>query len=725
MRHIGILIVFASNLAFSQTGSVRGRVVSETDGQPLVGANVILQGTLRGTITDVNGEYLFSNIPAGSYSLTFSLVGYRRETRPNIVISEGTSFELTVELTPVAIQTEPVVVTASKREQSLHDSPVSVSVMDAAAIAYRNSVTVEDALRYVPGVNITESQVNIRGSSGYSRGVGSRVLMLVDGIPFLTGDTGELNFETIPIGQVDRIEVVKGASSALYGSSALGGVVNVITKPIHEKPETRIRTYGGFYGSPSFKQWDWGGGTRFMEGLLVSHSQRFNNLGLLVYGSRIADDGYRQNDYRRRYNGYLKARYDLSSFDALTMTFNLFHQKRGSFLYWKNLGNALVPPDVQQGDIVKSTRFYLSGLYNHIVSSDLFYTVKGMWFSNKWDDTVDTLTNNSKSDIVRAEVQATWSATATHILTFGVEGNIDRVRADLFGSRSGGGVALYVQDEIQVTDKLKATLGVRFDFQDVDALESSGELNPKIGLVYSPVEGTAVRGWFGRGFRTPSVAEAFVTTEAGGLEVVPNPNLKPERSYSFELGASQFLSDIALIDVALFRSEFSDLIEPGFVPTDLGLKVQFNNVTRARVQGIEASVTLGLFDRALFTTVGYTYVSPRDLSKDDILKYRPRHLLYVSTITHLGIFDIGVDFRYISRVERIDEEFVTLGIVVDGNKRVATYIADLRLGANFTEIGFPLSATFSINNILQYNYVELIGNIAPPRNMVLTLETRL
>ena len=725
MTRVSILLLFASNLVFAQTGSIRGRVVSKTDGQALVGANILLEGTLRGTSTDANGDFVFSNIPEGSYSLAFSLVGYQRETEPIIVVGDGKTLAVTVELTPVAIQTEPVVVTASKREQSLQESPVSVSVIDAAAIGYRNSVTVEDALRYVPGVNITESQVNIRGSSGYSRGVGSRVMMLVDGIPFLTGDTGELNFETIPIGQVSRIEVVKGASSALYGSSALGGVVSIITKPIQENPETRIRTYGGFYDSPSFKQWEWGGGTRFMEGLMVSHSQRFNNLGLLVYGSRIADDGYRQNDFRRRYNGYLKMRYDLSSFDALTMTFNLFHQKRASFLYWKNLDNALVPPDVQQGDIVQSTRFYLSGLYNHIVSNDLFYSVKGMWFSNKWDDTVDTLTNNSKSDIVRAEVQITWSPSAMQILTFGVEGNFDRVRADLFGSRSGGGAAVYVQDEVQLTDKLKATLGARFDFQDVDALESSGELNPKVGLVYSPVEGTAVRGWFGRGFRTPSVAEAFVTTQAGGLEVVPNPSLRPERSYSFELGGSQFLSDIAVIDVALFRSEFSDLIEPGFVNINSVLKGQFNNVTRARVQGIEASVTVGLFDRAFFTTVGYTYVSPRDLSKNDILKYRPRHLLYVNSMTHIGIFNVGVDFRYISRVERIDEEFVTLGIVADGDERVAIYITELRFGTDFTEIGFPLSAVFNINNIFQYNYVELIGNLAPPRNMVLTLEATL
>ena len=90
-----------------------------------------------------------------------------------------------------------------------------------------------------------------------------------------------------------------------------------------------------------------------------------------------------------------------------------------------------------------------------------------------------------------------------------------------------------------------------------------------------------------------------------------------------------------------------------------------------------------------------------------------------------GVFDAGLEFRYISRVERIDEEFVTLGIVKDGDRRVATYVTDFRLGAELNDIGIPLNVRLNINNILQYNYVELIGNIAPPRSFVLTLETEL
>ncbi|MCK5572364.1 MAG: TonB-dependent receptor plug domain-containing protein, partial [Bacteroidetes bacterium] len=262
MRTLILLLLTAPHLALAQSGTVAGRVLDAETGSTLPGVNVSLQGTLLGSATNSSGEFVFSGVPAGSYSVTFSLVGYQRKLVPHIVVREGDTVRVSVELTAVAIQTEPVIVTANRREQAIQESPVSISVLDAAGIEFRNSVTIDDALRYISGVNMTEFQVSIRGSSGYSRGAGSRVLMLVDGIPLMTGDTGEINYETVPAGEVDRIEVIKVASSALYGANALGGVINVITKPIPPQPATRLRLYGGLYGEPSHDEWDWGGGTR-------------------------------------------------------------------------------------------------------------------------------------------------------------------------------------------------------------------------------------------------------------------------------------------------------------------------------------------------------------------------------------------------------------------------------------------------------------------------------
>jgi iron complex outermembrane receptor protein len=441
----------------------------------------------------------------------------------------------------------------------------------------------------------------------------------------------------------------------------------------------------------------------------------------MAFASRIGDDGYRQNDYRRRYNAFLRGKYDFSPFDALTLTFNILDQKRGDFLHWKDLSHALVPLDDEQGHFVRSNRFFLSGMYNHVASTNFFYSIKGLWFRNKFWDNITLTGDESRSDMWRSEIQFTWTPRSGHIITFGTEGRFERVDASLFGDRSGKGAALYAQDEVQILSGLKATVGARFDFEDVDSLQSTSQLNPKAGVVYTPTAGTTLRASLGRGFRSPAVAEAFVRAQVSGVEVEPNPSLVPERSYSYEVGANRLIGEAALIDVAVFQSDLDNLIESGI---NAAGHAQFRNVTKARIQGMEISAKIGLFSKALFLETSYTYVYPRDITQNDILKYRPRSLLYASALTRIGIVSFGLDFRYISRVESIDEELVQLGVIKDGDQRVASYVTDVRCGLDLTEMNIPLTATLNVNNAFQYNYVELIGNLAPPRSVVLSLEAR-
>ncbi|MDH3251836.1 MAG: TonB-dependent receptor [Ignavibacteria bacterium] len=723
------MLIFACAEASAASATIRGRVVSDSDGErnPLMGVTVLLQGSVRGTTTDAKGEFRLTDIATGEYTLVFSMVGFRREVRSGVVVEEGREAVVEVSLISSPVQIDQVVVTASKRPQSLEEVPVSVSVMDAVEIRKRNSLTIDDALRYVPGVNMTGTQVNIRGSSGYSRGAGSRVLMLLDGVPFITGDTGELNFESIPVGQIDRIEVVKGASSALYGSSALGGVINVITREIPERPETDVRIYGGMYGKPSYDQWKWTDKRRFLNGQSVSHAYRSGDLGVAMFLSRQIDDGYRRNDYRLRYNFFTKMRQDISPLTSVTVNFGMLNQSGGQFVYWRNLDSALVPPVTQESDNVKSNRYYVSGLYNTVLSKNLLFTVKGLWYHNDWGYETRSAIGRTESvaDGFRLEALSTMMLDEVHTLTLGVEGSFDRVGADIFDDRSLGGAALYGQDELRFSRELSLTVGARFDYQSVGLTEASTQLNPKVALAYNPVAGTTLRASFGRGFRVPSVAEAFITASASNLAAVPNKDLKPERSYSYEVGLSQKIGDFASIDLAGFRTDFDNLIEPGLIVTGQILQIQWRNVTRARVQGVESSIRLGLFDGNLQYNVGYTYVYPEDLTENDLLRYRPRHLLYMNALARMGLLNAGIDFRYISRVDRIDIELVEFGIVPDGDERREILVTDFRLGADFSFTGFPLIATLHLNNAFQYNYAELIGNIMPPRTYVLVLEARL
>jgi outer membrane receptor for ferrienterochelin and colicins len=721
------LLILLRAVVLAANGSLAGRVTMAASGEPLVGVNVLISGTVRGTTTGPTGEFRIAEVPPGTYTILFSIVGYQRVRLADVVVREGEETFVTVSMKEAPLQTEQVVVTASKREQSLEEVPVSIAVMEASGIRERNSVTLDEALRYVPGVNMTGPQVNIRGSSGYSLGAGSRVLMMLDGIPFLAGDTGELIFEAIPVGQIDRIEVVKGASSALYGSNALGGVINVITKPIAAVPETYIRAYGGLYNKPSFEQWKWSDKTRFLHGQSVGFSRRIDQFGFAVFLSRQFDDGYRQNDYRRRYNAYVKLRQELSGSSTLTINTGVLHQFSGQFLFWRSLDSALIPPIKNQTDNLKSTRFFANSLLTAVLSDHALLTVKAMWSHNRWgfQQMNDVDRTESITDDIRAEVSARIIPADNHTITFGLDGSIDVIGGEMFEGRTIGGLAVYAQDEIGLADDVTLTLGARYDFQSVGLVERSVQLNPKSALTYTPWEGTTLRASFGRGFRVPSVAEAFIAAGGGFVRGVPNTALKPERSLSFELGLSQALGEAGSLDIAGFRSDYDDLIEPGLRVSGQNLEVQWRNVTSARVQGFETSAKARFFDGDLMCALGYTYVYPEDLTKNDILKYRPRHLFYSSALAHLGWLSLGGDFRFVSRVDRIDDELVETGIVPDGDERADILVADFRIGADMTLGGISLNTTLNIKNAFQRNYVELIGNLMPPRTYVLSVELRL
>ena len=728
LRSFVLILALPAHCAFASGGSIAGRVTSRGDSEPLVGVTVLLQGTVRGTTTNSKGEYRITGISPGQCTLLFSMVGYQRETRAEVTVEEGKETPLNVSMIQTPVQGEQVVVTANRREQSLQEVPASISVLDAPALQMRNSQTIDEALRYVPGVNLTGGQVNIRGSSGYSRGAGSRVLLLLDGVPFIAGDTGELVFESIPVGQIDRVEVVKGAASALYGSNALGGVINIITKQIPETPETDVRTYVAYYNKPSYPSWSWTGQNLFYNGESISHAYKSGNLGVALFVSRQFDDGYRQNDYHRRYNVYIKTKEDFANSSSLTMNFGLLYQYGGQFLYWRNLDSALIPPSLQQTDNVKSIRYYVNSIYNSVLSDNAVFTAKVLWYHNDWGyETIHAIgRTESLSDEINVEGTSTILLDRVNTMTAGFYGNYDVVSADLFGRHRGGGLAAYVQDEYRMTQELTFTGGLRYDYQTVGIIKPSGQINPKLAVTYTPAIGTVLHASYGRGFRVPSVAEAFISGEVSNLATLPNPDLQPEQSNAYEVGISQAMWGFGTAELAAFRSDYDNLIEPGLiVPAGGSLPyIQWRNVTQARVQGLETSVRVGLFDGGLSGSVGYTYVYPQDLTTGEILKYRPRHLFYVNLTGRAGIFTAGADFRYVSRVENIDIELVNLGIIPDGDQRVQILVTDVRAGADLAFTGIPLSVSFNVNNIFQYNYVELIGNLMPPRTYVMALEAK-
>ncbi|MCG6913413.1 TonB-dependent receptor [bacterium BMS3Abin03] len=703
-------------LVKAQSYSIYGSV-TDTLGKPLVNVNVVVIGTGSGVSSNEKGEYLILGLFPGVYGLEFSAVGYKRFRSDSIIIKDR-SIKIDVIMWRQAIESEEVVITAGKYEQKKSALPVSSEIIQGSEFIEYNYSNLADALRYIPGVNMTEDQISIRGSSGYSRGAGSRALLAIDGLTFYTGDTGETVWEMIPVTELRRVEIIKGAASSLYGSSAIGGVINGITRQISEKPLTMLNAFYGFYDKPYYKEWDWSGEHRPFNGLTLSHSNTFGKFGFNLSFTRLEDLSYRRDDFYKKYTGFLKAVYNFSSTSSITLLADTFNKRAGNFLYWKDSRNALVPPDVDNNGRIETNRYLFGIIYKNVLSENYFLNIKTSYYRNNFKDN-GTPSNESTSHLYRGEVQLNTGITDQIVLTTGVEGNTVFVKSNLFGNPNSFGVGVYTVADINFDFPLIASVGIRYDYSKLDFLNGSGAVSPKMGLNYKLYDNLILRSSLGTGFRAPTLAEAFTSTSSGGITVKPNPNIKSESNTTFELGINYVPFNFVKLDFAAFRNEYYNMIEPGIDPSD-GLAV-FSNVLRARIEGFESNVSTTFIPRMLDLELNYTYMWARDIEKNVALKYRPRHLFYSSLNFNKWNLHFGIEFRFWSKVEKIDNELVDLGIVVDGEKRVPVYVTDLNFGYNLFSIGLPVNVYLNVKNLFNYNYVELIGNLRKIRNFTLGL----
>jgi len=722
---IAIVIIFVSIGSAVAQNEIVGKVV-DAGTNPLESANVYLRGTIMGAATNSEGHFKIENIPGGEFVVTVSMIGYKLKEIPVSITQEIIKLGL-IQLEPSALQSQPIVVTAARHQQSLQDVSVSIGTITEQEIEYRNSITIDDALKYESGLNLTGSQVNIRGSSGYSRSIGSRVLMLVDGIPYMTADTKEANFESLQINQIERVEIVKGAGSALYGSSAIGGVINVISKKIEAEPLVNVRMYGGFYSDPHYEKWEWSDRKRYLSGIKFDYSNKLGIVGIRLGAAHDQDDSYRMNDWTKRnyISGILE--FDITPFDQINLSANYMKQEKENFLYWKDLSNALIPPEDQLGDKIDSKRWHLAATFRHIFDQDNYYVLKTIWFQNRFNDNISSEEyaegNESLSDYLDAQFQYNFLLN-NHLITLGIDASKSSVSSNIFSDNTGYNGAFFTQDEIKWEDTWTVTPGLRVDYFNLDEIGSDYQINPKLGIVYKPWVDAAFRGSTGRGFRAPSIAEVFTNTTASGLHVIPNLNLKPEGSISAEVGYNQLFRQKINLDLALFYNRYWDLIEPAFTRDG---NIQFQNITDARGLGFEINFNLTILENRLLYNFGYTYADVREILTNQegdqvlgkYLSFRPRHLFYNYVGYTWGGFKFGADYRYISAWDRIDESLEFF--IEDVDERVDAHIVDLRVVYSFNINGSSLETSIQINNLLQYHYLDLVGSIARTRNFVLTL----
>ncbi len=570
--------------------------------------------------------------------------------------------------------------------------------------------------------------MGVRASTGYSQGAGSRVLLLVDGAPAITGDTGGINWDALPAEEIERVEVVKGAGSALYGSNAMAGVIQVFTRRPSRTPKTWVRLTAGCYDRPYYPQWRWSSKIRDFHTATVGHSRRIGPFGVLISGSRQASDGYRQNgDYlRNRMMGKLEL--EPSSGARADLTVHWAEEDRGQFLYWKSQREALKVPEGMEGDRVYSAKWRLNGSFRWAVGPKLATLVRGYAYRTYWRNFFHDSRDHSRA--LRAGGEARAEATLGRGLSVTVGGELvrDGVSSSMFGGHTLWATAGYAQAEWRPSPLTTLTVGLRYDRQVVDGGETvEAQISPKFGAVFRLSPEVVLRTSMGKGFRAPSVAERFTNTSIAGFRVIPNPELKPERSWAYEVGL-RWTVGRAMVDLALFQAEYWDLIEPQLISQALGL-VQMANVTRARVRGVELEVRAGL-PLGFSGNLGYTYLVPREgriqnpyrwgflqavqaMEDSEELPYRSRNRLVASLCWSKGPFRLEARFRYASRVRQVK--------MYPQDERVPQYVVDLSGGMR--RKGYTIS--FRVDNLLQYHYTEVERNLAPIRSFAVTLTAEL
>ena len=777
-----IMCLFGLSLSAQQTAIVKGIVTDEKDNSPMIGVNVSVKGTTNGMATDDKGAYELK-VPMGSSTIAYTYMGYQERTTDVLATKEGAVHVINVKMTESSKELDIVVVSGNKVEKKLGEQTQSIEVMKGENIT-NSAQGVQEAMNKVPGVNMIGKTISIRGGSGFADATSNRTLMLLDDVPLVSPENGSVRWETMPTEAIDQMEIVKGPATVTNGAQALNAMGNVRTlNPDKDSAFNKVYANYGAYFPFQDRTWTWfwkkSGGLTIppMYGSVAYvHSRRYGDVSLVYDGAYQNNKGYTAFNKTELVRSFIKLKYVPHKQPNLNIggSVNFCYEKYDDFFLFKNYNDTITGPGIKptyntqalipaDSNVVKMYAFNINPYLTYYDKFGSRHSLKTSYYFVESNNTSGDSGSAHKLYLEYAYARKFKKADAD--VAAGIRYSFKKVSSHTFGERDAHYAAAYAQVEKRFDKRFTIKIGISFEYNKLDTVSVKNDLaflsalaqrdsahhfsSPvkpvvNVGLNYKLTEGTFLRGSFGQGYRFPDIAEEFVLTPKSGALAVPNSNLKPESSWSAEVGLKQgmkFSRWVFYADLAAYLSRYTNLIEfvnvdPSVVPTSIKqqypnvyLYEQAQNITHAQIWGIEVSAigTGAIFGVPLNFLIGYNYMNPRNLDynpavpSSKYLYYRMDHSAKADIQTTYKSFIVGVTAVYIGNIQQIDPQILQLSKIqdwVNSHGTAGDFIIDARVGYNYRN---RFTATLIAKNMTNRAYTLRPGYIEAPASLTLQL----
>jgi len=501
-----------------------------------------------------------------------------------------------------AAQLGEIVVTATRDEVPIEQVGSSITVVTAKEIEQQQKRTVADALRMVPGLDVRSYNGAGSLTEVYLRGAKTgHTLVLIDGIEVNdpSNANGSFNFANLTADNIERIEILNGPQSTLYGSHAIGGVINIITK----------RGDGALKGFLSVE-----GGSHYTAKESAGISGGFRQLSYILNISRLDTDGISsanskngntENDPYQ--NTTISARLGIAPLSNLDVDVALRYSRSRADLDGFSSAPPYLPSDAL-GYYIKTDQLHLRTEGNLSLFNNFWDQKLGLSFNDSKRDYSDGYHYNGQS--LKFDWQHVLHLHQTNDFTVGAERKDEYARTDGMNEKSAATTSVYLQDQIKLFDSWFTTLGVRVDDHDRFGTEATYRFTTAYLFKQT---GTKIRGSYGTGFRSPSLYELYapaLTFPWGSSFLGGNSSLKPERSTGWDLGIEQDIPAMKThLSATWFRNDFKDMIR--YMTDPLTWDNYYDNVDKAHSQGVELTASFRPVDE-LALKATYTYTETKD-----------------------------------------------------------------------------------------------------------------